>query len=56
MDKQPSTGMSKKAFSAGMAITAIGSCDDLHTQIVIAVVAAIAIGVQGFLDWRKQQS
>lgn len=53
-----SSGMSRKAFGAGMAITAIVSVNmDSENAIqklaAIVIVALIAIGVQGILDWRK---
>lgn len=47
---QSSSGMSKKAAIAGMAITSIGASDDFHAQIVIAIVAGIAIIAQTYLD------
>ncbi len=46
-------GTSKKVTIAGMAITAIGSSDNLHARIVIAVVAVAGIVVQGWLDKAK---
>ena len=48
--------MSKKAAIAGMAITSIGASSDWMAQAFIAGVAAVAIIVQGVLDWRIQTS
>ena len=44
--------MSKKTFSAGMAITAIAASSDPHTQITIAVVGIVALVIQGWLDYK----
>jgi len=47
--------MSRKSFSAGMAIAAISSSNDWKTQAAIAVVAIVAIFVQGYLDYRENK-
>lgn len=49
-------GISKKSFSAGMAITAIAASSDWKTQAAIAVVAIAAIAVQGWLDSKGESS
>lgn len=49
---EPTGGMSKKTFSAGMAITAIAASSDPHTQITIAVVGIVALVIQGWLDYK----
>ena len=50
------SGMSKKAFSAGVAITAIvGAQGHNPTQWTITAVAVVALIVQGVLDYRLLQ-
>ena len=51
-----STGVSRKAFGAGMAISAMAGidCDEPLVKIgAIVVVAMTAIIIQGIIDWKK---
>ena len=55
MEKQTSSGMSKKAAIIGAAITAVAASEDWKTQAFIFGLGAVGTVVQGILDWRKSK-
>ena len=49
-------GVSKKVTVSMAAISAIAASEDFRAQIVIACVAAVAMIVQGWLDYGRKPS